>query len=452
MKLIDEYIKNHVGESIEALKRLVEIPSVSALGSGQAACAELVSQMLRERGFSTRLLGEESGAPVVFGELRGTGERTLLIYNHYDVQPAEPLELWESPPFQPAIRDGKLYGRGVNDDKGHFANRLLAIDALLSQGELPCTIKWVIEGEEETTSANLTRLVNADPAPYAADACVWEFGQVDDQDRPIQHLGLRGICYVELSVETANQDMHSGIGGSIMHNAAWRLVWALRSIKGQDENVRISGFYNKVKPVSAATRLLLDALPDEGPALREQYGVSSFLKGLTGGAPLRLAQAHEPSCTICGLESGYQGPGAKTVQPSRASAKLDFRLVPDQDPDEIFELLRAHLDRNDFEDVHIELIAKERPAVTSPDDPFVRMVVESAVDVYGSPMQVVPSIGGSGPNALFLRHHGFPIVTAGVGHPSMQMHAPNENLRLDLYEKGAKHMARIITRFASHAD
>ena len=305
-----------------------------------------------------------------------------------------------------------------------------------------------MEGEEETTSEAFSEVVRADPQRFAADACIWEFGGVDEKDRPLQFLGLRGICYVELSVETANQDVHSGTGGSIMPNAAWRLVWALDSLKGPDENIRIAGFYNKVKPVSAKTRMLIEALPDEGEQLMKQYGIKSFLKGLKGGAELRLAGAHEPTCTICGLTSGYQGEGSKTVQPARASAKVDFRLVPDQIPEEIFELLRAHLDRNGFEDVEIKLLSKDRPAVTDPEDPFVDLVVNCAKDVYGMPMLIIPSVGGSGPNAILAEFHDFPIVSAGVSYPYAQAHAPNENVRLDLYLKGAKHIVRIIEAFS----
>ncbi len=164
--------------------------------------------------------------------------------------------------------------------------------------------------------------------------------------------------------------------------------------------MRIAGFYNKVKALPFRTRALLEQLPDLAPDLKERYGVNQFLRGLTGGADLRRYQAHEPSCTICGITSGYQGPGSKTVLPSRASAKVDFRLVPDQVPEEIFELLRAHLDRNGFEDVQITDLGNGKPAVTNPDDPFVNLVIESSKEVFGQPMKVVPSSGGSGPNAI----------------------------------------------------
>lgn len=444
---IDAYLETHLDESIAELSKLCAQPSVAAQNWGLAECAGLVASMLERRGFAVQVL-ETGGAPVVFGERKGASEKTVLFYNHYDVQPAEPLELWDSPPFEPTLRDGKLYARGVSDDKGHLVSRLFAIDALLdAYGELPCGVKFIIEGEEEISSVHLHDFVRDHRDLLAADACVWEFGGVDHREQPMQYLGLRGICYVELSVETASQDVHSGLGGSIFPNAAWRLVWALNTLKGPDERVRIPGFYDPVRPPSARDRELMEALPEVADEYRQRYRLDHFLKGLTGGVDLRIAEVFEPTCTICGLTSGYQGVGAKTVLPARASAKVDFRLVPDQTPEQVFRQLRAHLDAEGFQDVKAELLGGEAPGRTDPDDPFVRLVVETAAEVYEKPMQIVPMVGGSGPNHVFLEYLKLPVVTAGVGHPGAQSHAPNENLRLDLYLKGAKHIARILEAF-----
>ncbi|MFC2053789.1 M20/M25/M40 family metallo-hydrolase, partial [Chloroflexota bacterium] len=410
-------------------------------------CADLVADMLHARGFDVQIMTTD-GAPVVFGERYGRSDKTLLIYNHYDVQPPEPLDLWDSPPFEPSLREGILYGRGVADDKGPIVSRLLAIDALLEQdGELPCNIKFIIEGEEETSSVHLHDFVENNQEMLSADGCIWEFGGVDHRETPMQYLGLRGICYVELSVETAKVDTHSGTGGSIFPNAAWRLVWALRSLKESDGRIRIPGFYDLVKKPSPRDRQYMAALPEVAAEYKERYGVKYFLKGLTGGVDLRIAEVFEPTCTICGLTSGYQGPGSKTVLPARASAKVDFRLVPDQQPLEILDQLRIHLDNQGFEDIQIEYLGGEPPARTDPDDPFVKLVVETAEPVYGHPMQIVPMVGGSGPSYPFVHLLKLPVATAGPGHPGSLAHAPNENLRLDLYLKHAKHMVRILKAF-----
>ena len=445
---VDRYIQQGLDSSLAELGRLCAQPSVSASGEGMRECAGLVADMLRRRGFTVQVL-ETPGWPVVFADRPGRSDRTLLFYNHYDVQPPEPLELWETPPFQPTIRDGTMYARGVSDDKGHLACRLAALDALLAvDGDLPCRVKFIVEGEEETSSINLHAFVRGHKDLLAADACIWEFGGVDHEGTPIQYAGLRGICYVELSVQSASQDAHSGLGGSIFANAAWRLTWALNSLKGPDERIRLPGFYDKVRPPSARDLELLALLPDEADELKTRYGLKSFIKGLKGGAELNREAIFSPTCTICGLTSGYQGPGTKTVQPARASAKVDFRLVPDMLPADVLTQLRAHLDAGGFADVSIEDLGSDAPARTDPDDPFLQMVVQSATEVYGRPMLITPMSGGSGPNYPFIHDLGLPVATAGVGYPGNQVHAPNENLVIEHFVSGVRHTARIVAKFA----
>lgn len=445
---IDAYIDDHIEESISELSRLCAQPSVAAQNWGMSECADLVAEMLKSRGFAVQVM-PTGGPPVVFGQLQGRSQKTLLFYNHYDVQPPEPLDLWESPPFEPTLRDGKLYARGVSDDKGHITSRLHAIDAWLETvGELPCNVKFIIEGEEEVTSVHLHGFVEENQNLLNADACIWEFGSVDYRDVPMQYLGMRGICYVELSISTADIDAHSGLGGSIFPNAAWRLVWALNSLKGPDERILIPGYYDDVLPINERDRQLMAALPEITEEYKTRYGIDHFLKGLTDSLEVRLAEVYEPTCTICGLTSGYQGAGSKTVLPARASAKVDFRLVPNQTPDQVIIGLRNHLDAQGFSDVEITFLGGEAPARTDPDDPFVDLVTKSAEPVYGQPMQIVPMIGGSGPNFPFIHFLNLPIATAGVGYPGSQAHAPNENMRVDLYTKGAKHIARILEAFS----
>lgn len=447
-KQIDSYLEEHLEESLEELSSLCAQPSVAAQDWGMADCAHLVQTMLEKRGFSAQQY-ETDGFPVVIGEREGRSDRTLLFYNHYDVQPPEPLDLWDSPPFEPQLREGKLYARGVSDDKGHFVSRLFALDSILeAEGELPCNIKFILEGEEEIGSVHLPEFIQNHQAELAADACVWEFGGVDHRDVPMSYLGLRGICYLELSVQTANQDVHSGLGGSIFPNAAWRLVWALQSLKDREENILIPEFYSSVLPPSERDLELLAQLPDTGALYQEKYGIDRFLKGLEGGLELHRTQVFEPTCTICGLTSGYQGKGSKTVLPARASAKIDFRLVPEQTPRQVLKQLRKHLDQCGFADVKIEFLGGGPAGRTDPDHPFVKLVADSAEEIYGQPMTLVPITGGSGPNYPFIHTLELPVVTAGIGYPGANAHAPNENIRLDLYLKGARHITRIIEDFS----
>lgn len=447
-KISDTYITNHLDENLDELAKICAIPSIAAQNRGLDECAALVAEMLERRGFKAEIM-PSGGAPVVYAERKGKANKTLLFYNHYDVQPPEPLDLWESPPFEAARRDGKMFARGVSDDKGHFVSRLFALDALLAQDpELPCNVKFVVEGEEEISSVHLPPFVEKHAAKLAADACIWEFGYVDYRDVPMQVLGMRGICYVQLEAESLTQDVHSGLGGSIFPNAAWRLVWALSTLKGPDEHIRLPHHYESVVPPSTLDRKLATALPYEGDEYRQRYGVKEFLRGTDGHPDLVLQETMEPTCTICGLSSGYEGPGSKTVLPAKAFAKVDFRLVPDQTPEEVLKNLRAHLDAEGFEDVKINFLGGEAPGRTDPNDPFISLVANAAKDVYGVPQQLVPLSGGSGPNHAFLHFLKLPVAVAGLGYPGNQVHAPNENIREDLYIKATQHVTRIITEFA----
>jgi len=444
IQAVDRYIEENLDESIEELSRLCAQPSVAAQNLGIEACADLVAESLKVRGFKVQIL-PTGGSPVVFGERMGKKDETLIVYDHYDVQPPEPLELWESPAFEPTIRDGRLYARGVADNKGNFIERLHAIDAILAvEGELPCHVKFVLEGEEEIGSVNLEPFVKSHQELLSGDVCVWEIGGVDHENIPIQMVGMRGICYVELHASTANQDVHSGMAGSIFPNAAWRLVWALSSLKDKDENILLPGFYDDIVPPTEREKELLAQQPEMMAFYKQKYDLDGFLKGIDDELELAIEAVYRPTCTICGLTAGYQGKGSKTVLPAEARAKVDFRLVPNQTPEIVLSQLRAHLDAQGFEDIEIINLGGNPPAKTDPDHPAVQIAVEAAEDVYEKPTRVIPMVGGSGPNFIFQKYLGVPIISSGAGDSESRAHAPNESISLDLYVKGAKHFARIL--------
>lgn len=443
---IDRHIEDHLDHYIGVLARLCAQPSISAQNVGIAECADLVATILREEGFEADVV-PSTGNPVVIGKGDGRSDKTLLMYLHYDVQPAEPLDLWESPPFELTRRGNRLYARGISDDKGHIVTRLAALAAVRHVlGDLPVTVKFVIEGEEEIGSPSMQRFVEDNQERLASDACIWEFGGVNVYGDPEQVLGMRGICYVELSATTARRDAHSGLGGSIFPNAAWRLVWALNTLKDESGRILIDGFYDNVRQPSSRDREFLENAPDESGVLREMYGLERYT-GAQSGLPWKVEAVFQPTCTICGLTSGYQGPGTKTVLPATAMAKVDFRLVPDQTPDEVVSKLRAHLDKHGFGDVEVRLLGGQRPAKVDPDDPFVQLTIQAARDVYDTNMVVLPIIGGSGPLYPFVDILGVPVVSAGIGHPDSRVHAPNENIDLDYFVKGIRHTARIVEAF-----
>jgi acetylornithine deacetylase/succinyl-diaminopimelate desuccinylase-like protein len=441
------YVDEHRDEYIALLQRLVQQPSVSAQGVGMAETASMVEELLKQRGFDAAQYST-SGYPVVFGQRSGASARTLSFYNHYDVQPAEPLELWNSDPWAAELRDGRIWGRGVADNKGNLAGRLAAVDAVLkTRGQLPLNVKFIVEGEEEIGSIHIEEFTHAHREMLAADGCIWESGSRDDQGRQLINLGMKGICYVELRVRGVNEDQHSS-RATRLPNAAWRLVWALSTLKGPDERVLIPGFYDRVRQPTTAELEALNKLPDDPDTEMQRLGIDHYLLGLTGIE--RLTRDYfQPTCTISGLLSGYTGPGSKTVMPARAMAKVDMRLVPDQDPIEIFDLLRKHLDANGFDDIEAELLGPEPPGRTSLDAPIARVVAETWTELTGREALITPTAQGTGPWHQLCDALGIDGATAGAGHPATGVHAPNENIYVEDFINHIKHIALIMDRFAS---
>jgi acetylornithine deacetylase/succinyl-diaminopimelate desuccinylase-like protein len=448
---LDAAVETGQTAAIGELARLCAVPSVSAKKQAQEPCAELVAELMRAHGLEASLMDVPGGPPVAFGTSRTSraDAPTVLFYNHYDVQPAEPLELWDSPPFELTLRDGCAFARGAADDKGHIASRLLALDAVRAafDGDLPFHVKFVAEGEEEVGSPNLGGWVRAQRDLLQADYCIWESGGVNDLGDPSLYCGMRGIAYFELHARTIAYDAHSGVGGSLLPNAAWRLVWALASLKGADERILIPSYYDDVRPASPRDLALLAALPDDEEAFRQEYGLppGGFLGGTaTTGVEFQRRAVFEPTLTVCGLDSGWQGPGAKTVLPAEAHAKIDFRLVPDQDPDRVHAALRAHLDAQGFTDVEVRYLGGQRPARVDPDHPLVRLAAETAQEVYGRPASIVPIVGGSGPMWWFNGYLGLPVTSPGIDYPGVRAHSPNEHMRLSDFTLGTRHLAYLL--------
>jgi len=451
MKEIYDYIDTHWQEAIHDLMRLCRQPSISAQDVGMAEMAQLLSQVMQEYNIDAKLLPVPgSNFPVVFGEIQGESPNTLLFYNHYDVQPPEPLELWTSPPFDPVMENGYLRARGISDNKGNIAARFFAIRAYQkTRGKLPISVKFLVEGEEEIGSPHLSAFVKRNKRLLKADACIWECGGVNWKNQPIIMLGLKGILYVELEARGASQDVHSSLG-TVVPNPAWRLVWALASIKDMDENIKIAGFYDNVRPPTEREIEAIKAVPPEHKQTRKNLGLKQLIKGVTG---FDYTSRHilEPVCNICSLDSGYTGKGSKTVLPCVARAKLDFRLVPNQRPPDILNKLRKHLDSHGFADIAIAApVEGENPARTSLDSPFVKIVAKTAREVYNLKPVIMPSMAGSGPMYLFTDILGMPTAGIGVDYPASRAHAPNENIRLADFILGTKHVASLMERMASN--
>jgi acetylornithine deacetylase/succinyl-diaminopimelate desuccinylase-like protein len=440
---IDDVLAERNSYWLGQLERLLAQPSVSAQNLGIRECAQLLVEMLTEQGIAARVM-ETGGHPIVYGDV-GDGPRTMLLYNHYDVQPPDPLDQWISPPFEPTWRDGKLYARGAEDDKGALVSRLAALEAFRrAHSGVPFRVKFLLDGGEEIGSPALEPFIRDHADLLAADACIWENGGVDEDGRPLVSFGLRGIQTAELRCRTIKGTAHSG-SQAYLPNAIWRLVWALNTLKDREERVLIPGFYDDVLPMSQRTLDLLDAMPSIEEADKRQYEVEEFVLGLTGTGVNRFVV--HPTCTINGISGGYEGEGSMTIIPGEARCKLDFRLVPDQKPEDILRKLRAHLDAQGFGDVEVVPGVGEYPAFCDPDDPFIALATRTAREVYGKEPFVEPFNGGSGPGYPFLAYLGVSFVSCGCGYDGGLGHAPNENMRTEDWDTGTKHMARIFEEF-----
>ncbi|MGQ0548230.1 MAG: M20/M25/M40 family metallo-hydrolase [Armatimonadota bacterium] len=450
MEDILRYIDAHTETFIHDLQRLCRQPSISAQDAGVQECAALLVAQMQAKGIPARTEPVAGGPPLVVADIVGDSPRTLLIYDHYDVQPVDPLAEWTSDPFGAEIRDGRLYARGAQDTKGNIMARVAAIEAWLRvRGRLPVSVKLLIEGEEEIGSPHLGTVMRSRPELARANACIWESGSKDNNDILNIYLGCKGICYVELEVHGAKRDLHSS-QAAVVPNAAWRLVWALGTLKGPDEHILIPGFYDDVVEPSPAEMEMVEriAASRDDERSRRDLGIPAYLKGLTG-VELIKRRLFEPTCTICGITAGYQGPGSKTVLPRQASAKVDFRLVPNQRAEDILAKLQEHLRRVAYGDVTVRPLGMEEPSKTPFDAPIVDVVAEAAEEIYGTPPIILPTMAGSGPMHVVCGQFGTPAVGTGIGHAQANVHGPNEHIRLTDYVQGIKHIALILQRFAA---
>jgi acetylornithine deacetylase/succinyl-diaminopimelate desuccinylase-like protein len=432
---------------VAELRELCAIPSEASRTDALERAASWCGDRLRAAGCAVRELRVSGAPPVVVGE-SGAGTRTLLAVQHYDVQPAVPLELWTTPPYEPAIRDGAMYARGIADNKAQLLLRIQALELHREvSGELPIRLRFLIEGEEESTSVNLERMLAQDASLLDADGALKEGGGLDAAGRPQLILGSKGIYYCELRVRSMARDAHSS-AATHLRNAAWRLVGALRTLIADDGRVLVDGFYDRVRAATAAERAHVLATPFEAAATKRTYAIDRFAFGRDDDAA-NLASQFEPTANICGIWSGYTAAGSKTVIPSEAAAKLDFRLVVDQDPQEIDRLLRAHLDRRGFGDVEIAWWDGERPYRGPLDDPLVRAARAAQEEAFGTEAVVLLTSLGTAPMWLISHRRGFANVTLGCAHHDSRAHAPNENILLHNYWRALRAAVRLYSRYAT---
>ena len=452
-----QYAHNNRDRFLEELEEFVRIPSISTDPAAKAdmqKAAEWVASQLHTLGMQNVNIYPTAGHPVVFGEYLSAGETrpTVLIYGHYDVQPAEPLELWESPAFSPTIKGDNLYGRGASDMKGQVVASLKAVEAVIRNGGLPVNIKFMVEGEEEIGSVHLGDFIAAHKDLLACDFAVNpDTGMIGAQTPTITY-GLRGLAYFELRLAGPDHDLHSGLFGGTIHNPAQVLCELIAGMHDAQGRITLPGFYDKVRSLSEEERLELARLPTDEHFYLEQTGVPALF-GESGFTPGERVGAR-PTLEVNGLLSGFTGEGSKTVLPSKAMAKISMRLVPDQDPEEVRMQLMAYLEAHVPPTVTYEVLqhAGGPPSITDLEIPGVLALADALEETWGK-RPVFRREGGSVPvTAQFKDILGVESVLTGFGLPDDNLHAPNEKMHLPTFYRGIDALIRFIANLGEMPD
>jgi acetylornithine deacetylase/succinyl-diaminopimelate desuccinylase-like protein len=436
---IDEHSQAFLARLIDYLRR----PSISAYGEGIDEVAEYIAGVMRQMGLAVRIMST-SGWPMVFGEYKARPDApTVLLYGHYDVQPPDPLEEWISPPFEPTIRNGRLYARGVGDNKGQHFAQLMALEGLLAcRGALPCNVKVLLEGEEEVGSPHMPMFVQAHRDELRADLVIISDGPVHENGQSTISFGVRGVLDIELRAHGANRDLHSGHWGGIVPNPLWTLVHLLSTMKNERGEITIDGFYDNVQPLTELERQALAKLPIDVREVKQSLGLQRLDEPQERDYFERLAAW--PTLTINGIHGGYGGPGSKTVLPHEAIAKCDIRLVELQTAEEILAKVKAHVQRYAPE-VSVTSYGGMDPSKTSLDSPFTESLRQAIIAAQGAEPLLVPAKGASLPNYVFTKTLGIPAFGVPYANADESNHAPNENLEVARFFRGIKTGAAMLS-------
>ena len=438
---------------LEEFVDLLRIPSISAASASVADvghAAEWVASRLKKAGIENVAVSPTGEHSCVYGDwLHAPGKPTLLIYGHFDVQPPDPLELWDSPPFEPVIADGRIYARGAADMKGNLLVCLTAVEAVLAaEGALPVNVKFLFEGQEEIGSRDLAPFVAANRELLACDLVLTSDGAQWAEDQPGIWLGTKGLCALQVDLETADMDLHSGLYGGAVPNAAHALVELLGSLHDSTGGILVEGFYDDVAPLSADERSAINAAPFEAEAYSRAIGVDELV-GEPGYTTYERAWAR-PTLEINGVWSGYQGDGVKTVIPAKAHAKITCRLVANQEPDEVLDRIEAHVERHRPAGARVSVtrfVAKARPYQMPRGHLGVQAVAEVLAEHYGRSPYFVRTGGTLPIMDMFLQELNAYTISVGFGQDDERMHSPNEFFRLADYDRGKIVYARLLERF-----
>lgn len=450
--MIHEYIQANQERFLKELFELLRIPSVSADSRHKEdvrKAANYVLQKLKEAGADKTELCETKGHPIVYGEkMIDPKAPTVLVYGHYDVQPPDPLNLWNTPPFEPTVRDGKIYARGACDDKGQMFMHVKAFEIMMKHSLLKCNVKFMIEGEEEVGSDNLGTFVKENKAKLKADVILISDTSLISLDQPSITAGLRGLSYMEVEVTGPNRDLHSGVYGGAVANPANVLSKMIASLHDENGRVTIPGFYDKVQDLSAADRAALNKAPFDLDEYKKELGIEE-VTGEKGFTTLERTGTR-PTLDVNGIWGGYTGEGAKTVLPAKAHAKISMRLVPNQNQQEITDLFTRHFLSIAPKTVKVKVIAHHggEPAVTPTDSKAFKAASDAFLEVWGK-SPIPTRDGGSIPIvALFKKELGLDTVLMGFGLDTDALHSPNEHYGIRNFVIGIETIVAFYKHFA----
>ena len=444
----DKYVDRHSRVFTERLQALCRMPSVAARGTGMRAIAEAVEQSMQRIGIGTRSFRMGSGYPIIYGEC-GSGPKSFVIYGHYDVQPVGHLNEWSFGPFAATIQDGKLYARGAANSKADLVARLAAVEAYQkSFGKLPVSLRFLVEGEDGLGSPSLYRFTNDHADLLQADGCLWDEGYRDTKETPVVSLGFKGITFLELRAFGARTDLHSK-WGAIVPNPAWRLVQALATITSPKGVITIDGFSSYIAPISEEDAEVLKTIELDEVGLKREFRIGGWVRSMKGQS---LVKEHifGATCTICGIQTGHTDAGAKTVLPSSAMARLDFRLVPDLTGKIVSSLLREHLDVRGFKDIEIIELGSAPLAKSSAKSPVARAVISASKEIYNTAPLIYPMDPSSGPVGAVcgVGQPPTPVASFGTSYSGSNPHGPDENIRIDDFLLSIKLIGRVIHKLA----
>lgn len=452
MASVAEHIETNKDRFLNELLDLLRIPSVSAdpkYKKEVARCAEAVKLRMEEAGLDKVEVCATPGNPIVYGEkIVDPGKPTVLVYGHYDVQPPDPMDLWDSPPFEPVVKDGVIYARGSADDKGQFYMHVKAVEAMLQTGNLPCNVKMMIEGEEEVGSTNLGPFVQENKKRLAADVVLISDTSMIANDVPSINTGLRGLSFLEVEVTGPNRDLHSGVYGGAVANPINVLCDLIGSLHDKDHRVAIPGFYDEVQDLSDAERKALAEAPFDEAAYMKDLGVDALL-GEKGYSTTERATIR-PTLDVNGIWGGYIGEGAKTVLPSKASAKISMRLVPNQKNEAISRLFESHFKQiaPPYVQVKVMPLHGGEAAVTPTDSTAYQAASMAMEETFGK--KPIPTRGGGSIPivALFEEELGLKTILFGFGLDSDNIHSPNEHYGVFNYMAGIRSIPKFFRHYA----